>query len=383
MSSPISVPDLMVPSPSRPRFSQEDLDSVSVHDLGACSSPTSATGKCWEEYGDLQLLTIKRVKEFPDVEAISRVMKKRQLDPKPQLGLTQEELDALCQANDSQTLDEDQEEDDAKYVKLKKEKANSERSLEAPSEKRNVELRPGLCLGFSQSELDAISGFNEAEQPNVPVDVSSPHGSALTAVKRANFFQRKAIMPTGMEQAELDAFIVEAASSGEPLSPSSPHGRALNAVKRGKMYKRSQAKWDEEKVEADPGDTQTAVTQDETFFAGCLHPPTSQGQTDEKFYDDLDAGCAKKSFDFEVRQVEARKNTQADLDALCVDAPDEEEDEDEGPSLQFGKKVELQELELQDAEENEQTWSPWNSPRRSPSPVANGRRSPSPVRGGA
>jgi hypothetical protein len=341
----------MVPSPSRPRFSQADLDSLSVID-DAPESKLKSELRRSDSYGDMQMLAIKRHKEFPDEEAVSKVAEKRKLAPTIKLGLTQRELDQLCMANDSegpqgeQNPNEQEEEEDSVYVRKKREKANLEGHRLAPDLRR--------CLGYSQSELDRLAEHDEADQSNDPEPQSSPHGSALTAIKRAKLYKREDLEPmagslrssetlepmalapqlelvqSGIPQPQLDLFTAhDEADQSNASDPCSPHGSALTAIKRARLY--------------NPEALEPMV------LAPMMEP------------------------------VETKGPNQAELDALCVDAEDDDDEEDPGSPGSLTKKDEL--------EEEQQTWSPWNSPRRStassPAGDRGGHRSPSPGHGGA
>lgn len=364
--TPVGTPEMMVPSPVRPRFSQTDLDRLSQNadDVDSKNEKIGGLARS-DSLGDMQLLTIKRDKEFPNEEAILQVQERRKETCKIQLGLTQEQLDKLCWTSDSEPegerspgdsganavhdigrkllhvkrerafgerpdtvvgagLPQDQldlickdgtpgvtaesgaskcpsgvveearareegelvEEKDSAYVKKRKERTYLEKPLVAPSSR--------LSLGFSQSQLDYIVGYDEADQSNIPEPQSSPHGSALTAIKRGKTYKQ------GSLPAEAS------------VSPESMLGPAMPQPKRG--------------------------------------------------------------------------TNQAELDALCVEAEDDDDQEEEGVMSAKGSLV--SKLEREGLEDEGQEWQPWNSPV---SPTFNissprsqrGGRSPSPGHGGA
>merc|ERR1712118_179161 len=123
-------------------------------------------------------------------------------------------------------------EEDSVLVKKKKERANFEAPRMAP------DLR---CLGYSQPELDLHAEHDEADQAAVPEPLSSPRGSALTAIKRDRVYKPVALAPqlctmleqrvtNGPNQAELDALCVDADEDDDdenanPNSPGSPGSR--------------------------------------------------------------------------------------------------------------------------------------------------------------
>lgn len=243
----------------------------------------------------------------------------------------------MTKEDSQEEADSQEEEEDSFFVKKKKTRTYLERPRVAP--------RLGVCLGFSQPQLDNLTSLNEAD-PSVPEPQSSPHGSALLAIKRTKFYKHEKLEPMTltskmqlMEQAELDALCVDAADEDETESmkenefdPTSPQGTSLCAIKRSRSY-----------------------SKDKAIMAGsllCALDPEPKMETNQ----------AELVLD------------QSELDALCVDA--EDDDEMEGSQGSVAKKVE--------PEEEEPTWSPWNSPRRSNTSSPRGEhRSPSPGHGGA
>jgi len=252
------------------QFSQAELDVLSV-----CvdDSPITQTGRCSElkpmsevtefghsdEYGDMQLLAVKRDREFQNEEALSNAAERRAAAPKVVAGLTQEELDGMCYANDGEDLDmrwhpshsfdsmalddellnikkakafahesnpeqtnlptstnkkflgqdepdeicqqgdqrastyscsdfgkencrpldenlakegfQEEEEDESAHSKKKKERTYLQKPRIAP--------QTGLCLGFSQVQLDHFTGYDEPHRAKIlePQTPYSPHRS--------------------------------------------------------------------------------------------------------------------------------------------------------------------------------------------------------------
>jgi len=226
--------------------------------------------------------------------------------------------------------DSQEEEEEAVHVKKKKERAYLEKPRTAP--------HTGLCLGFSQAQLDYLTGHDDSDHANVPDPQSSPHGSALTAIKRAKFYHRDTsdrTMPASrVEQTELDALCVGADDSGKHescMERDSQPSSAILAIKRSRGYKNDSRR--AEQV--------------------CPEPYVHERTTPAPIKTGTD---------------------QAELDALCVDA--EDSDVDPNSPRPLAKKV--------DSEEEEQQWSPF-SPHRSneSSPRGAHGRSKSPVHGGA
>jgi len=214
---------------------------------------------------------------------------------------------------DSQEEDSQEEEEDSAYVKKKKERAYLPR------------------LGYSQQQLDLFTVNDETS--NVPEPQSSPHGSALTAIKRKKLYKREKLEG----QAELDALCVTAADEDDEQSP------------------------------------QYVVARSRKF--GNVAPSMPVPVTVTDF----------------LRQVEEKPVDQAELDALCVDAEDDDEEDERKEALPSPTKVgspgSLLKNEELDDEEEETHWSPWNSPRRSNASSPGGERgqhrAKSPVHGGA
>lgn len=179
-------------------------------------------------------------------------------------------------------------------------------------------------LGYSQPQLDLFTVHDEADLSNVPEDPSSPHGSALTAIKRAKLYRREkleSLAPASkLGQAELDALCVAVGSDEDDAEPS-PQGKALTTIKKRRSY-------------------------------GNIVEP--------------------------MMPVPTMGTNQAELDALCVDAEDDDEEVPGSPGSLTKNN---------ESEEEQESWSPFgHSPRRSAtnSPQGErGHRSPSPVHGGA
>eukprot|EP00746_Dinoflagellata_sp_MGD_P163718 gnl/MRDRNA2_/MRDRNA2_91909_c0_seq1.p1 gnl/MRDRNA2_/MRDRNA2_91909_c0~~gnl/MRDRNA2_/MRDRNA2_91909_c0_seq1.p1 ORF type:complete len:395 (+),score=91.09 gnl/MRDRNA2_/MRDRNA2_91909_c0_seq1:81-1265(+) len=365
------VADLLVPSPVRPRFSQNDLDRLSqnVDDADYKHEKAGELARS-DSLGDMQLLTIKRDKEFPNKDAILKAEEKRKACPKVMLGLTQEELDKLQWGSDSETATSDgqqspgdssenwETEADHKCLYVKRARTFGERPKAITKE------------GFPQDELDSIckdgvSRIFEAVATRSPSpqevrvsfdDEDSPEEGDSVYVskkKERTYLERPHVAPAsgqslGFSQRQLDHIIGydEADESNVPVPQSSPHGSALNAIKRSKVYK------------------------DGSLLA--------QRQA-----------CLESMLEAEDPKPK-RGTDQAELDALCVDADDDDNSEDSEMArwrARVSSKDAASKVEDEDSEdmEQEQEWSPWNSPRRSrtSSPRSPNGRSPSPGHGGA
>jgi len=349
---------LLVPSPSRPCFSQSDLDALSVE--VDTPTPKTPTGLNWqtgkgselrsspkvgglvrsESLADMQLLTIKRDKEFPNEDAVAEAVERRKTLPKVGLGLSQRELDQLCYTDSEEpagegcTSDPDSAALEDKLLHIKRARAFLADDATTGEGTASADKLPS---GFGQDELDAIcrgsegksqrfsTGSTKCPSSDEDVDEDDEEEEDVALVKKKKvrtYLERPHVarhsgLPLGFSQRQLDYLVDhdEANQFNIPEPQSSPQGSALFTIKRSKFYN--------DQVSLDP-----------------LMPAPKMG-TD-----------------------------QAELDALCVDADDD--DNEEGL---LAKKVE---------DDEEREWSPWNSPRRSntSSPRAE-HRAESPGHGGA
>jgi hypothetical protein len=383
----LTAPDLMVPSPVRPRFLQSDLDRLSqnVDDADVKHEKVGELARS-DSLEDIRLLTIKRDKEFPNEDAILKVEEKRKAACKVQLGLSQEELDKLRWTSDSETATPDGDQSPGELGSPSNEnwEAESDRKCLYVKRERAFGERPTAITeaGIPQDELDAIckdgvSHIIEAAATRSPsleeVRVSDDEQECVEEEdsvyvktrKTRTYLKRPHVAPSsgisiGFSQRQLDHIVGydEADELNVPNDPSSPHGNALNAIKRRNQRSTKDA---------------SLLAQRQVNLETVLRN-------------------AERELDAAEPQPKRAAN-QAELDALCVEADDDDDNEEEEEyadvsrqDSKISKRSSSPGKVDSEAIEEEQEWSAWNSPRRShtSSPRSpHGGRSPSPCHGGA